>query len=119
VGKPTPFAVSKGRIFNTAFNADTNFFSSDLAPSDVVSDNEASTAFRITVCLDTGSKLKVTLNDGNSTVIGEFNSGNKLSANAVYTFVHEVRDEDTVNYQIGTSATVLFFYVSEVRREAL
>lgn len=111
-------AGSRGRVFNTSVGINSDIFSTDLVPG--CPGESRSSVYRLTVCLDTASKLRLHVDNGTTEVSGEFNSGSNLTANSVYTFVHEVRNGDSVNYQLGSSAvTIKFMYVSEVFGETI
>ncbi len=98
----------KGRVFNTAVLAGTNFFAADLAPTNTP------TTFRIYVCLDTGGVFSVQRASAAVTVAGELNSGGALAAEAAYMFDILVHEDDTINIQTSVGAQILYCLVIEV-----
>jgi hypothetical protein len=115
-------AVNKGRILGTSVDSGVNCFSSDLVASNQF--DTRSTAFRITVCVSTSAVMNMTIKNtnANGTVLlmnGDLNAGTALTAGAFYTFTHEVRSGDTINYKFGTTTIVRALYVSEVKGESL
>jgi len=110
-------ATIKGRIFNTAKADSTDLFSSDLSPS--TTGPSRSSLFRITIAVNTTSTLNHMVTNDATTVSAAMNDGIALSANQEYVLYHEAQPGDTVNYQLGTAATVLWMYVSEVIAEAV
>ena len=115
----TPFAVNKGRVFNKAVTNDNDIFGGDLTASDLVSGTKESSAFRLTISVDTDTLFRVHFNDGSNEVNASFNNGAVLVAGRLYTFVHEVREDDSINYQLSISATINVLYISEVRGESI
>ena len=117
---PVPPATTKGRTFDTAATLDTDIFGADLTPSDIDAQGAVeSTAFRITICLASAAVLRVHTTNAGTEVQADFNMGTALTAGSLFTFTHEVRVGDTVNYQLDTSVTIRWMYVSEVRGENL
>ena len=98
----------KGRIFDTAVLANTDFFAADLEPTN------SPTTFRIYVALDTGGTLSVQRTVAAATVAEELNSGAALAGDASYTFDILVHEEDTINLQTDTGAQILYCMVIEV-----
>ncbi len=100
--------IQKGRIFNTAVLAATDFFAADLAPSNTP------TTFRIYVCLDTAGVFDVQRTSAAVTVAEELNSGGALAADAAYMFDILVHEDDTINLQTSVGAQILYCIVIEV-----
>ncbi len=98
----------KGRVFNTAVLAGTNFFAADLAPTNTP------TTFRIYICLDTGGVFSVQRTSAAVTVAEELNSGAALAADAAYMFDILVHEDDTINIQTSVGAQILYCLVIEV-----
>ena len=119
MGTHSRAARNKGRIINTAVSPDANLFAADITPSDIEAGQVESTAFRITICLAGAAVLRAHITIDATEVQGDFNSGTALTAGSIFTFVHEVRETDSVNYQLDTGTTIRWMYVSEVRGEDL
>lgn len=77
-------------------------------------------AFRIDVCLSAGSVLYVTETDGTTSFDNALNSGTALTANYIYTFVHESRKYTPAgvalqyNFKVTGGTGVRSFRVTEV-----
>ncbi len=98
----------KGRVFNTAVLADTDFFADDLEPTNTP------TTFRIYVAVDTGGTVSVQRTSAAVTVVEELNAGAVLAADASYMFDILVHEDDTINLQTDTGAQILYCMVIEV-----
>ncbi len=100
--------ILKGRIFDTAVVAATDFFTTDLSPTN------SPTTFRIYIALDTGGVLDVQRTSGGATVVEELNAGVALAADAAYMFDILVQEDDTINLQTSVGAQILYCIVIEV-----
>ena len=100
--------ILKGRVFNTAVLAATDFFAADLEPTNTP------TTFRIYVALDTGGTVSVQRTSAAVTVAEELNSGAALAADASYMFDILVHEDDTINLQTSVGAQILYCMVIEV-----
>lgn len=99
---------SKGRIFNEAVLANTDFFEDDLAPT------RAPTTFRIYVALDAAGVLNVMRAEGGVQVTEHLNENNNLAADCAYEFNITVLSGQTINLQYSANATILSCIVIEV-----
>jgi hypothetical protein len=104
--KATP--TVKGSVFNASVSANTNIFSSGLAPTN------SPTAFRIYACFSASGVLSVVRTKANTTVTEQLNAGNALNANAAYAFDVIVESGETINLQYSVAATALVLKVVEV-----
>lgn len=88
------------------------------AGADIVASDLALTQngiLRVTVSLSKGAVFKLKLTRGATTKVLEYNGGNPLAADALYTFDAEVRADDGVNFQhSGTGVTVNLLNASEI-----
>ena len=101
--------ILKGRVFNTAVLANTDFFvPDDLAPTNTP------TTFRIYICLDTDGTFSVQRTSAAVTVVEELNAGAALEADASYMFDILVHEDDTINLQTTVGAQILYCMVIEV-----
>jgi hypothetical protein len=100
--------LSLGIIFNTAVNANTNFFANSIAPVNVPC------TFRIYICLSVAGILSVQRTKSSVTVAEQLNGGTALVANAAYIFDIIVDQGSTINLQTtGTGTTILKCIVIE------
>jgi hypothetical protein len=106
LAKVTP--IPKGSVFNASVSANTNIFSSDLAPTN------SPTAFRIYACFNASGVLSVKRTKAGTTVTEQMNAGNALNANAAYTFDVIVESGESINLQYSVAATALVLKVVEV-----
>lgn len=92
------------------------WFSSDLSPETLHSDQEAS-KFRISVALSAHVYIEVTLDSGSTWV--KLNSGNKVVIDSLYVFDVPIRFGDTFNMRVPDSsgATIRVCRISEVSME--
>jgi len=92
------------------------WFSSDLSPETLSSDQEAA-KFRLTVAVSSAVDLQCTLDSGSTWL--KINSGNNLVAEALYIFDIPVRFGDTFNLRTtnGSGTTIKICRVSEVGME--
>lgn len=114
MGSSPVAANSLGRIFRqTSVAADTDLFSTSLVASSLGGTKRAS-VIRVQVCLAVSAVFRIHISNSGNTVSGSFNSGTALVAGATYSFIHEVRDGDSFNFQVSVgSNTVNWLYVSE------
>lgn len=74
-------------------------------------------AFRVTVILGGGAKLKVGVANavtGGTQKLGTFNSNTALTANCAYTFVHGVTPGLFYDYQLDTDVAIDYLQIDEV-----
>ena len=92
------------------------WFSSDLSPETLSSDQEAS-KFRISVAVSAAVDVQITLDSGTTWL--KLNSGNTLVADSLYIFDVPTRFGDTFNMRTSTSGgcTVRVCRISEVGME--
>ena len=101
--------IAKGSIFNTAKNANTDFFATALSPTNTPC------IFHIYVCVADGNVLVVKRTKATVTVTETLNSGVALSANCGYIFDIPVDSDETINLQYSTAnSTVLKCSVTEI-----
>jgi hypothetical protein len=100
--------IEKGRSFNQAVLATTNFFAADLAPS------HPPTRFRIYITISAAGVLSVIRTSAGAHVTENLNAGVGLNANAAYMFDILVTSADTINLQYSVGATILSCIVVEV-----
>ena len=100
--------ILKGRIFDTAVVADTDFFATDLEPTNTP------TTFRMYIALDTAGIVSVMRDVDGTTLTENLNQGQQLIANSAYTFDFLVTDAETINIQTDVGAQILFCLVVEV-----
>lgn len=101
---PTPVVDD---VYNVSVTANTDI-ASDLEPG------HDSSIFRVTIAVDTAATLSAVIERQSDSISYDFNSGSSLTANAVYSFDHPVREESTIAYQLDTAATVLLMNVEEI-----
>jgi hypothetical protein len=104
----TAKTVELGSIFNTSESANTNFFSSALAPA------EYPATFRIYVALSASAKLNVMRTNSSNTTTETLNGGNALAAGCAYMWDIIVDKGDSINLQATAAVTVYKVAVLEV-----
>lgn len=108
---PSPRAVSKGSIATgTILTANTNIFSSNLKPS-----SKPVATFIIYAVLQNAGRLKVIRTLANGTVANAeiLNSDVDLVADSAYILTTIVEEDESINLQYDTAATVTKLIVVE------
>lgn len=100
--------ASKGNLFNTPVTADTNIFSTPMAPT------KTPCLFRIYACFNAPGVLKVARTKGTTTVIENLKEGTELAANSAYIFDIIVDEGETINLRYSANATALKISVVEI-----
>jgi len=102
------FPIDKGAIFNTVVAVNTNFFATDIAPTN------SPTTFRISVALDAAGVLNVMRTEGGVTVTEQLNENSNLLADCLYEFNVTVLTGQTINLQHSIGGTILSCIVVEI-----
>ena len=102
---------AKARVFNTSVAAATDFFGTDLTPTD------SRSVFRVTVAMDTATKLSVEIDNGTTQVSDTLNGGADLAAGTLSTFTFGVDSGFTYNFRHDDAGAVNldYFLVDEVK----
>ena len=108
---PESCPIEKGRVFNTAIGADTDFFAATLTPTNTP------TTFRIYVVMDTAGVLTVRRrNIATAVTVNEnLNAGANLNADAAYIFDFLVTSLEDINFRYGIAATIIYCLIVELR----
>jgi hypothetical protein len=102
---------AKARVFNTAVATATDFLGTDLSPTD------ARSVFRVTVAMDTATKLSVEIDNGTTQVSDDLNGGADIDAGTLSTFTFGVDGAFTYNFRHDDAGAVNldYFLVDEVQ----
>ena len=102
---------AKARVFDTAVATATDFLGTDLTPTD------ARSVFRITVSMDTATKLSVEIDNGTTQVSDILNAGADIAAGTLSTFTFGVDSAFTYNFRHDDAGAVNldYFLVDEVQ----
>lgn len=102
---------AKARVFDTAVATATDFLGTDLTPTD------ARSVFRITVSMDTATKLSVEIDNGTTQVSDILNGGADIAAGTLSTFTFGVDSAFTYNFRHDDAGAVNldYFLVDEVQ----
>ena len=102
---------AKARVFDTAVATATAFLGTDLPPPD------ARSVFRITVSMDTATKLSVEIDNGTTQVSDILNGGADIAAGTLSTFTFGVDSACTYNFRHDDAGAVNldYFLVDEVQ----
>ena len=100
--------IIKGRIFNTAIAAATDFFPADLAPTN------SPCTFRIYMVFDTAGIVSIQRTSAAVTVAEQLNQGVAMVANCAYTFDILVFAADGINLQHSVGGQILYCLVVEI-----
>jgi hypothetical protein len=95
--------IPKGTLFDTSVATATNAFATDISMS------EGRSTVRITVCVDTATKLKPRLSDGSTTIPMILNDDTDLTADCIYTFVFGMDSSLTLNFRHDDAGSVKFY----------
>lgn len=87
--------------------AATNILTTSLTP-------KFGGAFRVTVCLATGSVFNVTITKASNTFTCGLNGGTALTAGMLYTFSFGVSTLQSYNFQVATNGIIQVLQVDEV-----
>ena len=102
------YPIVKGNVFNTVVAANTNFFATELSPTN------SPTTFRLLVSLDAAGVLNVTKTVGADEVIEHLNENVNLIADCLYEFEFSVVTGQTINLQHVVGGTIGTCIVLEV-----
>jgi len=92
--------IAKGSIYNTVIAANTDFFTTDISPSNTP------TLFLIYVCLSVAGIFSVQRKVGAVTVVENLNAGNPLIAGAGYGFEILVDAGEEINFRSTLAGTI-------------
>ena len=92
--------IPKGTIFDTDLATASDAFASDLSMS------EGRSTVRVTVCLDTKSKLRAMVDDGSVSIGMVLNNDADLEADTLYTFCFGFDSNYTLNFRHTDAGTV-------------
>ena len=111
---PTPAPLLRTTTHSTSVTADTDI----LADAIGISAGRTVALLRIEVAFSAGSLLSARIARAGITVEVSLNSGNALSAPALYIFDIILHSGDTLNLRYGASATLLVCRIHEVGSQA-
>ena len=95
--------IAKGTVFDTSVATATNVFASDISMSN------GRSAIRVTVSVDTATKLKPRLSDGATIIPMILNNDTDLTADCIYTFVFGMDSSLTLNFRHDDAGSVKFY----------
>ena len=101
--------IAKAALFNTALPAaEANWLGADITPTNSPS------YLRISVCVSVAGVLRVARSQGATTLTENLNSGNSLTADALYTFDVPWRTGDSINIRYSvTTGTIKRLIIDE------
>ena len=100
--------LAKANVHNGNKNANTNFLTTNLSPSD------PPCLFRIQVMLPTAGKFTAKIKKSTTTLTCHFNTGANLVASSLYMFDVLMHTGDTVNFQSDQNQNGHILRVQEI-----